>query len=92
MVLYMPLESGVTLLLNKLKPQCFVPKLVEIDPVLLEKISKSRLCIFTIFLLSPLGAKDHNLPFCDVSTTQLMVCLFVCLVSCPSQDKANGVK
>ena len=60
-VLYM--ESGVTLLLNKLKPQCFVPKLVEIGPVLLEKISKSRQCIFTIFSYLPLEQKTTILVF-----------------------------
>ena len=34
---------------------CFVPSLAEIDPVVLEMISKFRQCIFTISLLSPLG-------------------------------------
>ena len=63
MVLYMTMESGVTLLLNKLKPQCFVPKLVEIGPVLLEKISKSRQCIFTIFSYLPLEQKTTILVF-----------------------------
>ena len=57
------MESGVTLLLNKLKPQCFVPKLVEIGPVLLEKISKSRQCIFTIFSYLPLEQKTTILVF-----------------------------
>ena len=44
---------------NKRKSQgCFVPSLVEIGSVVLEKIFKFRKCIFPISLLSPLGKRQ----------------------------------
>ena len=57
----LPLQKCVTLLLNKKKnlftQRYFVPGLVEIGPVVLEKICKVFQCIFTIlyYLLSESG-------------------------------------
>ena len=49
---YLPLEKGRALHLNKLESpltkDAFLPSLVEIGPVVLEKIFKFRQCIFTI--------------------------------------------
>ena len=57
---YLPLEKGGALYWNKLESPshkgCFVPSLVEIGSVVLEKkIFKFHPCIFTISLVSPLG-------------------------------------
>ena len=48
-----PLEKDVALSLNKL--QYFVPSLVEIGSVVLNKIFKYCQCIIAFLLLSPLG-------------------------------------
>ena len=39
---------------------CFVPSLIEIEPVVLEKIFKFRQYVFTILLLSPFWKEDWN--------------------------------
>ena len=57
---YLSLEKGMALHLNKhdfpITHGCFVPSLVEIDPVVLKKkIFKVGQCIFAISLLSPFG-------------------------------------
>ena len=58
---YLPLENSVAFHLHKPKPP-LVPSLVEIRPIILEKILKFCQCIFAISLLSLFG-KGHGPSF-----------------------------
>jgi hypothetical protein len=63
---YLPFEEDLALNLKNLKfplpKDIFIPSLIEIDLLVLEKkVFKNFQCIFTLTLLSPLGKK--GLPF-----------------------------